>query len=383
MTGGTIFWTTVKQVDRPALEEARGLHAVQLVVTTPAELARFAMTAMLRGPTLCVVDGDRSAGQALALGIDEILRAGEVTRDSLAAALGRAAARAAARTSPEYRHALLDQDEEAAFAQLGAAFGERLQMPLSMASADCAAVVEAMNSLIDIDDQFVAWTALVAPADQFRSLVARRLAAPTGPELKGVLRRLSASIGRAESLVRLLRDLTRSDDDGDLVVVAPLLSEIVDVMGPLIKPLAEVTIRADAKCATTATRTTLVVVVGALLASALESIRAASLDIGHITVRAFEEEDALVIEIRDDGREIPSDLRPSFLETTFSASEAPRGGLPGLRERVRRAGGDLLVDSRPGESTVRVFLPSRRSAATVREVPTVTAPELPARKIGS
>jgi signal transduction histidine kinase len=168
-----------------------------------------------------------------------------------------------------------------------------------------------------------------------------------------------------------------------MVVVAPLLSEIVDVMGPLIKPLAEVTIRADANCTTTASRTTLVVVVGALLASALESIRAASLDIGHITVRAFEEEDALIIEIRDDGREIPSDLRPNLLETTFSAAETPRGGLPGLRERVRRAGGDLLVDSHLGESTVRVFLPSRRSAATVREVPTVTGPELPARETGS
>jgi signal transduction histidine kinase len=57
--------------------------------------------------------------------------------------------------------------------------------------------------------------------------------------------------------------------------------------------------------------------------------------------------------------------------------------LPGLRERVRRAGGDLLVDSHPGESTVRVFLPSQRSAATAREIATVTAPELSAREIGS
>ena len=152
------------------------------------------------------------------------------------------------RASPEYRHALFDQDEEAAFATLGAALGERLETPLAMASVDCAAVIDAMNCLIEVDDQFVAWTALVAPSEYLRSLIARRLSAPTAPELKGVLKRLRASIGRAESLVRLLRDLTRPSDAGDRIAVGALLEDIVDVMREVTSPWAEIAVQAEPEC---------------------------------------------------------------------------------------------------------------------------------------
>jgi signal transduction histidine kinase len=37
-----------------------------------------------------------------------------------------------------------------------------------------------------------------------------------------------------------------------------------------------------------------------------------------------------------------------------------RRGIPGLRDRVRRAGGEVLVDSGSTGSMVRVFLPSAR-----------------------
>jgi len=206
MTPPTIFWMTVNEADRPALEDARSAYGAKVVRTTVAELGRHVLAAVAKGPSIGVVGLDREAGQVLGLGVDEVLRAGEVTREALENAIARANARAAVRASPEYRHALLDQDEETAFAQLGDAFGERLETPLAMASVDCAAVVEAINCMIEVDDQFVAWTALVAPSEQLRRLVARRLTGPTAPELRGVLTRLRASIGRAESLVRLLRD---------------------------------------------------------------------------------------------------------------------------------------------------------------------------------
>ncbi len=368
MASPTIFWTNATETDRAQLQEASKLYEAHVVRVTPNGLAKHASAAIWRGPVICIVGTDREAGQALGLGIDEVLRAGEVTAEALASAVTRSAARAAVRASPEYRHALLDQDEEAAFAQLGAAFGERLETPLAMASVDCASLAEAMNCLIEVDDQFVAWTALVAPPEHLRSLVARRLTAPSAPELQGVLKRLRASIGRAESLVRVLRDLTRSDLAEGRVDIPPLLADIVDVMRPIISPWAEISVQTDRECVAAVTRTTLVVAIGVLLSNALDSVRAASRgqgkDKGKILVRVFDEEDAVIVEICDDGREIPSDLRPDLFEQQFSGSAAPRKGLPGLRDRLRRAGGDLLVDSGPGGSAVQIFLPSMNARDT-------------------
>jgi signal transduction histidine kinase len=358
----TIFWMNVTKMDREPIEAAKRLYDAHVIEVSPSGLARQALAAVARGPVICIAGTDREAGQALGLGIDEVLRMGEVTTESLAGAVSRARSRAAVRASPEYRHALLDQDVEAAAATLGATLGERLEVPLAMASVDCAAVTAAMNCLVEVDDQFVAWTTLVAPSEQLRRLIARRLTAPTAPELKGVLTRLRASIGRAESLVRLLRDLSRLTDTTESVAVPILLADMLDVMRDVIEPWAEISIQADSGTVTSALRTTVVVAIGVLLANALDSIRAASRGRGHIVVRAFEEEDAVIIEILDDGQQVPSDLRPDLLEQQFDQALNRRGRLPDLRDRLRRAGGDLLVDSDVTGTTVRVFLPSARVA---------------------
>jgi|CZKU01.1.fsa_nt_gi signal transduction histidine kinase len=360
MASPIIFWTCAIESDRAPLEEAPTLHGAQVVRVTPSGLVRHVLGAVSRGPVVCIVGSDREAGQALGLGVDEVLRGGEVTGETLAHAISRAGARAAVRASPEYRHALLDQDDATAFAELGAAFGERLETPLTLAAVDCAAVADAMNCLIEVDAQFVAWTALVAPSEQLRTLIARRLTAPTAPELQGVLRRLRASIGRAESLVRLLRDLTKSGATGSAIAVGALLADIVDLMRPVIDPWAEISVQADPECIAAASQTTLVVAVGVLLSNALDSIRAAARGKGSIVVRVFDEEDAVILEVHDDGQEITTDLRPDVLGVQFGES-AHRKGIPGLRDRVRRVGGDVLVDSGSTGSMVRLFLPSART----------------------
>jgi hypothetical protein len=169
MAASVIFCLGATEADRAVLATAPKEHGAQVVDVSPAGLAQRVLGAVARGPVICIVEGDRDAGNALGLGVDEVLRTGEVSPQALADALARARARAAVRASKEYRHALLDQDDDAAFGMLGGALGERLETPLAMAAVDCAAVAEAMNCLIEIDDQFVAWTALVAPSDQLRS----------------------------------------------------------------------------------------------------------------------------------------------------------------------------------------------------------------------
>jgi signal transduction histidine kinase len=358
MKAPTIFWTSAVESDRTILEEASESRGAQIIATTIAGLARHVLAAVARGPVVCLVATDREAGQALSLGTDEVLRTGEVTRASLDAAIRRARTRAAVRETPDYRHALLDQDEEAAFAQLGAAFGERLETPLALASVDCNAMSEALNCLIEVDDQFFAWTALVAPSEQLRTLVARRLTAPAAPELRGVMRRLRASIERAESLVRLLRDLTAACSGETAVAVPALVADIVDVMRPVLSPWATIALQTHRGCLAGVTRATVVVAVATVLSGCLDSIRAASRGTGNISVTVFAEEDAIIIEVRDNGVEIPSDLRPDVGQTAFTHAPAPRKGLAGLRDRLRRAGGDLLVDSSAAGSLIRMFLPS-------------------------
>ena len=335
----TIFWTALADANRAVLDGALRTYDAHVVRVNPELLARHTLAAVARGPVICVVGTDREAGHALSLGVDEILRAGEVTTEVMAEAVMRARARAAVRASREYRHALLDEDDETALAVLGGALGERLEMPLAMASLDCASVADAMNCLIELDNQFFAWTALVAPSDQLRSLIARRLTAPTAPELKGVLRRLRASIGRAESLVRLLRELTDPKGSRGPLFVATLLADIVDVMRPVIEPGVEISVEAAAECVTTASRTTLVVIVGALLSNALDGIRAASRGKGKISVLVFEAEDA---NRRGGPRRRPRKFPPISDRISWGAAIRARCPAPGAsrppRPRATRRG---------------------------------------------
>ena len=58
-----------------------------------------------------------------------------------------------------------------------------------------------------------------------------------------------------------------------------------------------------------------------------------------VSVQLREDHDALVFEVRDDGR-------------GFSAVDAPHsGGLAGMRDRLEAIGGTLRVDSAPGIGT--------------------------------
>jgi signal transduction histidine kinase len=70
-------------------------------------------------------------------------------------------------------------------------------------------------------------------------------------------------------------------------------------------------------------------------------------------------EDRVRVSVLDDGPGIPSDVLPSVLEPFFSTKAWGTGlGLPIARRVARAHGGELTVESRPGEGTAfHVFLP--------------------------
>ena len=88
---------------------------------------------------------------------------------------------------------------------------------------------------------------------------------------------------------------------------------------------------------------------------------------GCIALTARPEGDVVVIEFRDDGPGIASEVREHVFEPFFTTKRTERGsglGLSICRRIVAQHGGSIELDSEPGRGTlVRVRLPVRRAAA--------------------
>jgi CheY-like chemotaxis protein len=92
-----------------------------------------------------------------------------------------------------------------------------------------------------------------------------------------------------------------------------------------------------------------------------------------VRVRSFDEGEYVIVEVEDNGPGIPSEVVPRIFDSFFTTK--PRGigtglGLPISLGIIRTLGGQLTVDSRPGEgATFRVRLPASPAVPS-----TVTAP---------
>ncbi len=80
---------------------------------------------------------------------------------------------------------------------------------------------------------------------------------------------------------------------------------------------------------------------------------------GNITVRAFEKEDRVVVEVADDGPGIPREAQGHVFEPFYTTKEVGAGtglGLDVARRIVVAHGGEISVRSKPGETTFTVKL---------------------------
>src|SRR5215831_1388866 len=95
----TLAWTSLASGERDLLEQrARAMGASVMQVDT-ATLAASVLPLIARGALIIVVATDREASVALALGVDEVMRCGEITGASLDQAIASANARAAGRAA--------------------------------------------------------------------------------------------------------------------------------------------------------------------------------------------------------------------------------------------------------------------------------------------
>jgi signal transduction histidine kinase len=87
---------------------------------------------------------------------------------------------------------------------------------------------------------------------------------------------------------------------------------------------------------------------------------------GTLTVRTAREGERLLVEIGDTGPGIPADVRRRIFEPFFTTKAVGHGTGLGLdvsyRVVVNRHGGDVVVESEPGDTRFRVFLPLTETA---------------------
>ncbi len=88
---------------------------------------------------------------------------------------------------------------------------------------------------------------------------------------------------------------------------------------------------------------------------------------GTLTVRTYAENDCVVVEVADTGPGVPESIRRQIFEPFFTTKDVGQGTGLGLdisrRIVVERHGGDLRVQSEPGDTRFQVVLPLIQSAS--------------------
>jgi signal transduction histidine kinase len=88
---------------------------------------------------------------------------------------------------------------------------------------------------------------------------------------------------------------------------------------------------------------------------------------GHVEITAGRELTFVVVRIVDDGAGVPADIRDRIFDEFFTTKPVGQGtglGLEMARTLVRRNGGDIDFESRPGRTEFRVSLPVATEATT-------------------
>lgn len=86
---------------------------------------------------------------------------------------------------------------------------------------------------------------------------------------------------------------------------------------------------------------------------------------GELRVRTYREDDCVVVEIRDNGPGIAPEVRPHIFEPFFTTKGVGEGtglGLDTVQRIVKKHRGNIQVESKPGDTSFRVWLPLSESS---------------------
>jgi signal transduction histidine kinase len=344
---------------------------VRVMLAAPDTLGRAVPAALARGPVIAVVSNDRDAHRALALGVDEVLRAGSASHEALTAAAESARLRAIGRDTRPQPSSPIDEDAKA-MELLAASVGYRLANPLAVASLNVEVLRTAMGAMTGLADAYVRDTAANARGSESQRVVALRASAPPTAELHATMDDLARALQEASTAVSQVYSLVAPDEYDDVCDLCSVVSEVSRLVSVVVERVAELRIDLPSQpCRGQMPRSQIVQAISALLSNSIQAVRERGTR-GTITLRLWAREDVALVEVIDNGVGMSPAVRVRALEPFFTTREGATGmGLAMVSERIRRAGGEIVLESEQGlGTTVRLFVP-------------LAPPEVVAESVGS
>jgi signal transduction histidine kinase len=339
---------------------------VRVMLAAPDALGRAVPAALARGPVIAIVGNDRDAHRALALGVDEVLRAHAASHEALLGAAESARLRAIGRDARPRSSSPVDEDAKA-IELLAASVGYRLANPLAVASLNVEVLRGAMSAMTGLADAYVRDTAAraqqppVRGSDELRA-VALRASAPPSAELHATMDELARALQEASTAVSQVYALVAPDEFDDACDLCSVVSEVAKLVAVVVERVAELRVDLPSEpCRAAMPRSQIVQALTALLSNSLQAVRdpARHGRRGTVTLRLWAREDVALLEVIDNGIGMSPSVRARALDPFFTTREGSTGlGLSMVAERVRRAGGEIVLESEHGlGTTVRLFVP--------------------------
>lgn len=320
----TLLWIVDGAPHGSALVRDAAYTDTRVVEAREVDVDGAITKARSQGAVVALGDSGKLPG-LLKLGADEVAP-WSTPPEALREMIGRARARAQWRATN--RDA--ESSELAGLAFMSAAIGHEIRNPLAAAMINCTTIAH-----------------LVGPI-------------PAESDLHGALSDINEALRSIANVVSQMVSLT---DPGEVGVcdLSRTLVELTTYVHKEVELSADfVTEIPDVPCPVAMSRTRAVEVVAALLNNAVHACERAAPRPCHIQLRLSMEADMIVIDLTDDGEGMTAEVRRQALQPFFTTRRPGRlgMGLAFAAMHVRRANGEILIDSEPGEGTsVRVFLP--------------------------
>jgi signal transduction histidine kinase len=234
----------------------------------------------------------------------------------------------------------LEEKLESALRSHGHHNSENLSAPL----ARCAMSPDALVSLLKKLDQACAREAIV------------RIAATA--ELAGLLNAVESGTSRISSLIQKVKEYTYMDQAPvQNVDIVRSLETTLGILTHKLEP--QINVKRDYQPVPLLVNT-----VGTELNQVWTNIIENAIDAmpgqGELLVRTFRENQFVVVEIGDSGPGIPAEIKPHIFDPFFTTKGVGEGtglGLNTVQTIIRKHGGNVHVDSEPGDTRFQVWLP--------------------------
>lgn len=345
----TVLWVSAA----PPLSPPAG---AKVVAVPQGGLGPSISSAAHRGAVVVVVDTDEAAHRALASGADEVARAETLDAPGLELVVERARLRAAVRSLPAR-----GPEDLAAIELLAASISSELQGRLAAASFSCDVLRAAMGPVAGLADSFArsAMETEPMPSNERARVVALRASAPPTVALRETVDGLTVALRDAARVVSQACSFMVDAESDDPIDLVDAVRDLVSLVGVVVERDANLHVELpEARCFVAFPRAHLAQTVAALISNALHATAERGVR-GRVVIRVVPTPDAALLEIVDDGIGMLREMQDRVFEPAFTTRPPAAGlGLTIAADRVRSAGGDILLESEVGVGTkVQIFLP--------------------------